>query len=435
MKILTCIGHSGLQALMLLAVVAVTGCSGSKTPTIVSNPSTPVGLPTPAAPGQVNTYWGAQNPGAWSLTLNHTNRIFSYHSVSSAASTTTGSIETVNGFTRLGATGGYALEVQGRAAVLRPGDVTAPLVFAVPQTSCYSISGRLLFQYIGMQAGKGNNGFGGAGPTVGYGSIAASTDSVGKSWQFGDMQGNIVAGPASFAGECGAANGQDVVGFTGQQSVLNDIWYGELTTASAPSSGMQSNIWIGPSGFMVADQSDPRNAPLLGSSVAGIAEPASVLNTDDMTSMSYKGFLYESATTGSGGYGAVAASANTLPVAFGLAVSSGSVITGGAYPNDDVSQTPDADILVDLGKQSATYNGLYLTASITVLDPAQNCANYTGNGESATSGIGANGYITCTFPGVAVAGNPEGKYALFISSYNWAARLGGAPMQIYLFQQ
>jgi hypothetical protein len=73
--------------------------------------------------------------------------------------------------------------------------------------------------------------------------------------------------------------------------------------------------------------------------------------------------------------------------------------------------------------------------SITVLDPAQNCANYTGSRETATSGINTQGYFTCTFTGSAVAGIPEGKYAIFLTSYNWAAQLGGAPMQIYLFQQ
>jgi hypothetical protein len=72
-----------------------------------------------------------------------------------------------------------------------------------------------------------------------------------------------------------------------------------------------------------------------------------------------------------------------------------------------------------------------------VADPAQNCANYTNypSGVSPTSGVNALGYNTCTFSGVAVVGNPEGKYAIFVTTYNWAAQLGGAPMQMYLLQQ
>jgi hypothetical protein len=45
------------------------------------------------------------------------------------------------------------------------------------------------------------------------------------------------------------------------------------------------------------------------------------------------------------------------------------------------------------------------------------------------------GYNICTFSGMAVAGNSEGNYAIFVNTYNWAARLGGTPMQIYLLQQ
>jgi hypothetical protein len=160
------------------------------------------------------------------------------------------------------------------------------------------------------------------------------------------------------------------------------------------------------------------------------------LNTTAVAAQTYSGFLYETATLGDPAYNSVAAPANTLPVSFGQVVaSSGTTMIGGEFPNDDVTQTPNSDMMIDLGSQDATYNGLYLSVSITVLDPAQNCANYTGPGESATSGINAQGYATCTFSGMAIVGNPEGNYALFISAYNWAAQLGGAPMQIYLFQQ
>jgi hypothetical protein len=112
-------------------------------------------------------------------------------------------------------------------------------------------------------------------------------------------------------------------------------------------------------------------------------------------------------------------------------------LTGGVFPNDDVSGPPNSDTQIKLGAQDATLNGLYTSVSITVPDPAQNCANFVFfslNG-IVTSGVDAQGYPTCTFPGVAIAGNPDGKYALFVNSYNWAVRYGGAPMQLYLFQQ
>jgi hypothetical protein len=251
------------------------------------------------------------------------------------------------------------------------------------------------------------------------------------------MEGNVVSGPTSFTGTCSISNGEAAISFTGQQSILDDLW----ASTAAITADTQSNIWVGPSGFFVADQSDPNATGQLGASVVGVAEPSSALTTKDVASKSYLGFLYETATIASTSYNA-AADANTVPVSFGPTTTSGTTsITGGEFPSStqfpggDVTQTPNSDTIINLGTQSATYNGLYPSVSITVLDPAQNCANYQGLGETATSGINSDGYVTCTFAGVAVVGKPESKYALFISAYNWAARLGGAPMQIYLFQQ
>jgi hypothetical protein len=94
---------------------------------------------------------------------------------------------------------------------------------------------------------------------------------------------------------------------------------------------------------------------------------------------------------------------------------------------------------VNLGKQDSILNGLYSGATITVLDPAQNCANFPGSPQGfsipVTTGLNDQGYVICTFPAVAIAGNPDGNYAIFVNSYNWAAALGGVPMQMYLFQQ
>jgi hypothetical protein len=368
----------------------------------------------------VNTYSGAQSPGAWTLTLDNTNGVFSDQPVTYPASATTGSIQVVNGFTTLGTTGGYALEVEGRAAVLRPGSVTTPLVFAVPQTECYPITGRIRLQYIGMFAGSGN-------ALLSHGSVIASTDSSGDSWPFIELQGTAVSGPASFTGTCSSANGQAAIGFP-SQDVLYDLWAGN--PYPIPTANAQSSMWVGPSGFFVADQSDPTRTQPTGSSVAGVVEPSAPLNTADMASKKYIGFLYEPGGIRNAGGVTNTYPTVTFPVAFGQIVSSGTTMTGGIFPNDDVTQTPNADTIINLGTQDATYNGLYTSVSITVLDPAQNCANSGGSDQ-----INAQGYTTCTFPGLAIAGNPEGKYALFITSYNAAANPGGAPMQIYLFQQ
>lgn len=412
-----------------LTALCLAGCGSGKTATVVPSPSQATGLPTPAAAGPVNTYSGAQSPGAWSLTLDDTQNKYSYRSETYTGSSASGSFVTASGFKQL-ANSGYALEVEGRAAILRPGNAATPPVFAVPQTQCYVINGRQRFQYIGMQTGP-DGAVGSAGPTLGYGSIVASTDSTGKSWAFQDLAGNIVSGPASFTGACGATGSTSGIALAGP-TLLDDLWPPNQSFESALPTGGQSNLWIGPSGFIVADQNDPTQAGI-GASVAGVAEPSASLSTSDVASHQYLGFLYEPSTVPYTGVNA--SPAMTTPIAFGTAVASGTTLTGGVFPNDDVTLTPGTDILMTLGSQNATYNGLYTSVLITVLDPDQNCANYTGSGEKATSSINAQGFFTCSFAGVAIVGNPEGKYAIFVTSYNWAAQLGGAPMQFYLFQQ
>jgi hypothetical protein len=425
------IGTATFVVFAFSAAIALSGCSGSAPPLIVPNPSAASGLPTPPAAGPVNTYFGVQSPGTWTLTLDNTKNTFSYQPVTYSASPNTpvsGTIQSSHGFgvlTSNGSPAGYVLEVMGRFAILRPGGVNTPPVIAAPQTSCYQLTGRSRFQYAAVPAGIA--GVVTAPPTFGYGSVVASTDSTGKSWQFENMQGNVVLGPTSFTAMCGSVSSQTAISFTGQ-SLLNDLW--APSPATVPTANTGSVISIGPTGLFVADQSDPTMAQPTGASVAGVIQPGSALNTDDIESKQYLGFAYQGATT-IGLNGVPPTPSITSPVSFGT------TLTGGDFPNDDVTQTPNSDISVTLGQQDPTYNGLYLNVSVTVSDPAQNCANFTSypTGVAPISGISAQGYNICTFPGIAVAGNPEGKYAIFVNTYNWAARLGGAPMQIYLLQQ
>jgi len=201
----------------------------------------------------------------------------------------------------------------------------------------------------------------------------------------------------------------------------------------------KSVIWIGPSGFFAADQSDPTQSTPTGASIAGMAEPLSALSTSAVTAGQYLGLLYEAGNNPQnyGGIGS-ASSAFSTAVGFGQVIpGGGTTLTGGIFPNGGTTGVPNADIQINLGKQDITLNGLYPAASVTVLDPAQNCANFVYFSLSGVvaSGVSAQGYTTCTFPAVVVAGQLEGKYAIFVNSYNWAAQYGGMPMQIYLFQQ
>jgi len=419
--------------------MAIPGCGGGKPPvTVVPNPIAVVGLPTPSAPGPVNTYNGGQSPGQWSLTLNNTSGAFSYQPVTYPAAATTGNLQTGGGFSSLGAAG-LAYEVLGRAAVLRPGGSASSPIFSVPQTSCYAITGKMRFQYIAMFPGTQTNLIAqGSLDPLAYGSIVASTDSTGANWQFENLQGNTVSGPASFTGSCASANSAAAIALSGQ-TLLSDYWAPVPNTVTALPSTAKSNIWIGPSGFFAADQSDPAQTNPTGASLAGMAEPTASLSTSALASAQYLGFVYQAPTSASTGYTAVPAF--TAPVGFGQVVAgSGSSLTGGIFPSDNLAGAPNSDTVITLGSESSTLNGLYASVLITVLDPQQNCANFPGQPsgftpKNVTSGVNAQGYITCTFPGVAIAGNPDGNYAIFVNTYNWAATLGGAPQEFFLFQQ
>lgn len=431
----------------LLAVAILASCNSSKNALVVPGPSSPTGLPTPPAAGPVNTYFGGQSPGAWIFMLNNTNGAFNYQPATYSASATSGKLQASGGFSIFGGAG-LAYEVLGRAAVLRPGDGAASPVFGVPQTQCYEITGRVRFLYIPMFAGVQDSGSPDAAhgaPLLGYGSVVASTDATGNAWQFENLQGgawttsegasgSIVFGPDSFTGTCTVANGQASISVSGD-SMLDTFW---APDGAAITSATQSKVWIGPSGFFAADQSDPTQRVPTGASVAGIAEPASALSTAAVAAGQYLGILYQAANSANYGNGAPATPAFTGPVGFGQVVAgSGTTMTGGIFPNGDVAGAPNTDTRINLGAQDATLNGLYASVSITVSDPAQNCANFVFFSLSGvvTSSVDGQGYPTCTFPGVAVAGNPNGKYAIFVNSYNWAVRYGGAPMQFYLFQQ
>jgi len=420
-------------AASLIGWIGLAGCSGGSTALVVPAPTAASGLPAPPTASTVNTYSGAQSPGAWSLTLDNSKNTYSYQAItfpSEPGAASSGAIAATHGFKQLGSAG-YALEVMGRVAVLRPGGNTTPIVFAAPQTQCYAIGGRLRFQFIGMATAP-NGAVGSAGPTNGYGSVVASTDTTGASWQFQNLQGNMVNGPAYDPGTCATSGSQAVIQTAGN-TVLNDLWPPNQEIQTGLPSGTKSNLWIGPSGFFVADQSLLGSTPPSGASVAGFAEPTGPLDTFGLSSQLYLGFLYEPATTPYAG--SSPSPALTVPVSFGQAGVTGSGLIGGVFPNDDVTQKATTDYAITLGTQDATINGLYTKVSITVPDPAQNCANYLGAGETATYGFNPDGTFSCTFPGVAIAGDPEGKYAVFVTTYNWAAQLGGAPMQIYLFER
>ncbi|HEY0784737.1 MAG TPA: hypothetical protein VGD62_02630 [Acidobacteriaceae bacterium] len=432
------------QALAASTVAILAGCGSGGGKPVVVNPagglsSMPVAPPATTA----NAYTGTDSLDTWTLHLDDTAKTYSYSEATGAAPSASGTFTASNGFLSLGTANGvslgYILEVPSRLAILRAGGPGSPLVVAVPETTCYSIPYLLRFQYIGMDEVAG--GIFGGGNT--YGSIVADSSAKGDTWQYESLTGTSAVGPASFAGSCsGNALSLSI------NTLFSTVNSGSLFSAPSPVPAAQTSLAIGPTGFWVAYQSEANpGSAAFTSGTAGMAEPAGPLSTSSALAGNYLGFVYESGTLSASGDGSFAIAPVSSPLAFtptpAAAGSNAAAtsLTGGVYPNDDVTQVAAVDTILTLGSQSSTINGYYPSASVTRPDPNQNCYyNHPGG-----VGTDAAGFPICTFPATAVVSSPEGKYAIFLTARDYTAgnaspnaQNGGvstAAMQIYLYQQ
>ena len=150
----------------------------------VSTP--PQGLPALTVPGPSNSYLGTEGPGNnWQASIDHTSNSFSAADLTnSSAGTVLGPIVDQIGFLGLAQTNlsppfqpyGFALEIPGRALLLRPGINTAPLAALVPG-SCLNIHGSVTFQFVTLPDQNWE-----VGADAAYGSVQASAS--GNTWNF-----------------------------------------------------------------------------------------------------------------------------------------------------------------------------------------------------------------------------------------------------------
>jgi hypothetical protein len=355
--------------------------------------------PDPFIPASGNSYVGTQAASPsnttgkmWSVNIDHIKTQFAYSE--GDAPTRSGAFVPMNGYLLLldqhGYETGFALEVQGRALLLRPGDSSTPLVFAVQQPDCFSIGGNVKFQYV-MSPGN---------PTAGqatFGRIYATRQ--GTRWDFsGQSKYQVPDGkniptnayipsyPSSFSGTCGA---------TADAASVN--------VSPTPQYGIPTQFIVGPTGYFLETQNytnDPSLSQYGDLSAWGIVEPSAPLSASKIASASYVGFLFES---NNGVY-------LTRPVGFGGLTTSGSVMTGGTFLNENPINPQGTEMTVSFGSQDPLNNGLYYLAKLTLpLPPNVSCTS---------PGIDLNGNPTCTYTAVATVGNPEGKYCIILTTYD-----------------
>jgi hypothetical protein len=209
------------------------------------------------------------------------------------------------------------------------------------------------------------------------------------------------------------------------------------TTTISP----QAMLGIGPSGLLVEDNDSQdtsaakgtlyENVLGAGTGAIGLPKPSSALDTGSLVSAQYQGFFY-----GGGSYDSARKTTSnwsSLPASFGFSTSTtcvaprtSTMLYGGDYKNNDPTTSTDGfgncNFAIDLGAQ--TTNGLFPNAMVYVgTGFATNTAGTTGCGLTT-------GYC---FPAVAIAGQLNGKYAIFLIGEDTV----GSPNQawgIYLLQ-
>jgi hypothetical protein len=388
-----------------LGVSILMGC-GSHPYTV--GPTSGLPAPSPSVPTS-NSYIGTQSPLNWTLTVDDKQNAYGYQSLptdGSKPAAASGTFVPQSGFLNLGSAG-LALEIPGAGAILRPGDNTAAPVLMVEQETCMVLTGNQRYLLQGMLNTTGMNS-----PLLIYrrGDVVASTTTDGKTWSFADAEyldpnGNQLSllyqgqhSANAFTGTCASAQAGSAV------SIDTSGAYNLPTTFRFDAAGMA-----------IADYATYTSA-------IGFAQPPGPISTKSLAAASYRGFQVEFSPT-----------SITLPVSFGPALDGSAALNGGTYPNDDITQLGDSSDLFEFGSQSGLINGLFASATMTVLDPRGGCA-LNGRGVSDI-GVTANGVPTCRLHLSAMVGQVSGKAFIVASGPDFTVPSTVPDIQFYLIQQ
>jgi len=352
------------------------------------------------------------------------------------------------------AVSGWAVELAGQAGGLlqMAGQPFTPMV---PAVTCPSMSSAETFLFVTLPAGLVTSGTGSNAwnPQLetAYGSVDISAS--GSTVTFANINQNILpsAGggktsgvPSSATGACSTTVYGETVAVPANPTITTD-------PTGTTTIGQQAMLGIGPSGLLVEDNDSKdanatkgtfyENVLGAGTGAIGLPKPSSALDTTSLVSAQYQGFFY-----GGGSYDSARKSSfnwSSLPASFGfstpttcVAPQTSTMLYGGDFPVNPKTGLPDpslpavkngggfgnCDFAIDLGSQ--TTNGLFPNAMV-----------YVGTGFATnTAGITSCGLNSgYCFPAVAIAGQLNGKYAIFLIGEDTV----GSPNQawgIYLLQ-
>jgi hypothetical protein len=364
----------------------------------------------------------------------------SYSSLNSIGENT--GIITATNYPQPGLLGSFAVELAGQAGGLiqMAGNSGRPLVAATqcPSSTVQTYQFITIPEYAGFWLPATD-------PAYGSVDIASSGSTVNFKNILQYTLGSKLVPPvaSTVTGACGPTTLGDITGVP-SQFVITDPGVG----AAVPP---QAAIGIGSTGLLVEDNGggEAANGQFIGINVfgagngaVGLPKPSGALDTATVIGQQYLGFVYgagEATIFGQGDSSITVPSSSHL-ASFGFpaatqqskcsafAAQTGTLVKGiygGDFQQtkglDDPSTSPDGfgncDFAIDLGVQDPSNNGLYPNATAWVGGVGVGGAGYAGN-------IAGTTY---SFPAVAIVGQLNGKYAIFLigtdSTQPWAIYL------------
>jgi hypothetical protein len=306
-------------------------------------------------------------------------------------------------------TGNWAVELPGQAGLV--GILNQPFVPIVPNQSCPSLSTAEAFQFVTLPGTADNTG-------VAYGSVSVA--SSGSTINFTNIAQFSITGATPTNSSASTATGSCSPTFYGQTISVPDS-----VTVTDPGEGSTSpsaTIAIGPTGFLVEDNgryTPPGTTPTYdnvlgaGAGAIGLPVPSAPLTTATVVAAQYTGFIYSTGASSTNNAAAVAAASRIASFGYpGLqtscptppAPSTATLIYGGEFTANDPSThtSGNCDFALDLGAQDSKTNGLYPSATVYVGSSFPN--NSTG--------------ATYSFSAVAIVGQLQGKYAIFLIAFD-----------------
>jgi hypothetical protein len=238
-----------------------------------------------------------------------------------------------------------------------------------------------------------------SGSTIYFSKIARLNISGGAASDLSTTPPTMLPTSASATGTCGPTVYGQTISVPDTVTVTNPGGPHSTTTPSA-------TIAIGATGFLVESNGYvPTQAGVVyqnilgaGFGAVGLPLPSGQLSTTGLVGAQYTGFIYPTGKSASyiASFGYSNQTAN--PVACPKFPATGPILFGGDFQNNDPSSDTESDFAINLGTPQDPNNSLYPNALICV------GKGFLGNATGASY----------SFRAVAIAGQLQGKYAIFL---------------------